>query len=246
MNNETQAGNNKNPGKISDEKFLQRVEAFLAEIRLSFPYIFLYYHEYINKIVISENINQKYFKTLFDRMRDGKGLFSKPHLLGAILEATGYPASRLFQDGKKPLPAELVLSPGLGLAIENIVTKALLNPKKTQRQLGTKKSIEAATNVWFAAACFQNTKNYEAVFPILFASYSAKQRKLYQDNRMLVMKAIIPLAKHHFSITEPEQTGLLGSVLLLAYEIFEIERIGYSFISAAGKYSKAAPSRKPE
>ena len=229
-----------------EKAFLKRIEAFLGEIRVSFPHNLLYTCKHTSDEVKREGISLSYFRKLLERMKEGRGLFCKPILLSAVLRDTGYPPEKLFLDSNKPTQTELVLSPGLSQAMKNIVSEAILETKRPSRQLGIKKRLEAAMVVLFAATTIHHNKNYEDVFFLLFLTYSNTHRKLYPHGRKNAMRAIDNLAKAHISSMSPEQNKKMGSVLLLGFLLFEIERIGYSFVSAEGKYRKATPQSKPE
>ena len=230
----------------AEKAFSRRVEAFLGEIKVSFPHNLLYACEHTSDEVKREEISLPYFRKLLERMKKGGGLFCKPILLGAVLRDTGYPPERLFLDSNNASQTELVLSPGLSQAMKNIVTEAILETKRPSRQLGIKKRLEAAMVVLFAATNIHQKKNYEDVFFLLFLTYSNTHRKLYPHGRKNAMRAIDNLAKAHISSMSPEQNRKMGSVLLLGFLLFEIERIGNTFISAAGKYRKSTSQTKPE
>jgi hypothetical protein len=225
-----------------DEGLNYRVEIFLGEIHARYPYKKLYDNGHTNAIVRKQKINFSYFQRLFSRMREGKGLFCNPALLGAVLYDMNYPADMLFCNNRKPLTAEFVLGPGTAKEIQGIIAKAVNVVEKPLHQLGIKKRISAAFSVLMMARFFQNNENYENAMIFLFFQYSISNLSLYPHGRIKSIESIDNLAKFHFTTLDNSQLKLVGSVLVLAYLLFEISRISFSLI----KYSNICKNKAVE
>jgi hypothetical protein len=224
-----------------------RTQRFLDEIKARGTYKKIYEAGHTYAMVKSLNITYLYFCKLLERMNEGKGLYSNPLLLRAVLHDTGYPPGLLFGEEAdyKPIEANLVLGPGTAQEIQRIIAHAVLNAEKPMRQLGIKRRINAAFTVLFIAKSFQMEQNYNDAIKILFLSYSISHLSLYPHGRVRAMKSIDALAKYHLNALDEQQEKLLGSVLVLAFIIFEIARMTYSLLAITERCRNLAEDLQP-
>jgi hypothetical protein len=184
---------------------------------------------------------------MLERMPSGKGLYTHPILLRAVLLDAGYPANALFEaDDDTPLKAEMVLGQGTAEEIRRIIAETIRATERPMRQVGIKRRISAAFTVLFCARSFHTTKKYEDALTTLFFSYSLSNLGLYPHGRIRSMQSIDWLAKYQIKSLNEEQRKLLGSVLVLAFLIFEIERITYSLLAYTEKCKNRPEEVLPE
>lgn len=233
---------------IEEDDLRARTERFLDELKARGTYKKIYENGHTYVVVQAFQISYESFYKQLERMKDGKGLYGNPILLSAVLHDTSYPASILFGDetDHRSIEANFVLGPGTAQEIQRIVANAILNTEKPMRQLGIKRRINAAFTVLFIAKIFQANKNYGDAINTIFLSYSISSLSLYPHGRVKSMASIDKLAKYHLNALNEEQRKLVGSVLVLAFLIFEIARMSYSLLAITNKCRNRAKELQPD
>ncbi|WP_010260619.1 hypothetical protein [Treponema primitia] len=226
-----------------------RTERFLDELQIRHSsFKKLYENGHTHEVVKTFGISYGAFYKLIERMPGGGGLYNNPILLRAVLHDAGYPANYLFEtEDEKPLKAELVLGPGTADEVRRIVSEAVRNSYiKPMRQLGIKRRINAAFVVLTITQILRKNENYANAICILFFSYSKSNLASYPHGRIKSIDAIDNLIRFHFLNWSSEQYTLLGSVLVLAYLLFEIARITYSLLTYTEKSKNKQEELQPE